>query len=466
MNKKYQVFISSTYKDLKIARQKVVDTILAMGHFPVGMEMFGARDEEQWKIIEKTIDQSDYYIVIIGKCFGTQVPGDNISYTQKEFRYAKEKGIPILAFIIQDDATVAKTHEDTEPEKIVRLNAFKREIETGRTVDYWENPDNLATKVAVSLPNAITSHPMPGWVRMESLSEDGKVREEVGHIIEIKQTLEKELIDYSWVKTNEDRISIARKPWKKFPFNNMILRDASISNPSYNNGLIKVEPYDFYDDGFLVGSSRGGGTVTVRVKTVEGKTIEAGKDVYIVDAIPFSRIIKLDRDGSKNNPYPTLYCFFKDGNPFDGEWYIDKNTGIRYTDEQIIFKDWEAVYLPTPIVSSERSKLSLFACVMALFAAESNDGRIIVLPSLSGTSYIAGGRSLERNQTPRELARWDDAVSQLLGRGYIKLVGKNDQIYSLTADGFNLIDLFKEQYDVDPSQSSAEILARFGVPNM
>ena len=465
MDKKYQVFISSTYKDLKSARQKVVDTILAMGHFPVGMEMFGARDEEQWKVIERTISQSDYYIVIVGKCFGSQVPGENISYTQKEFRYAKDKGIPILAFIIKDDAVVAKTHEDTEPEKIVKLNAFRREVETGRTVDYWENPDNLATKVAVSLVNAITSHPMPGWVRMESLSENGKVREEVEHIVEIKKTLEKELVDYRWVKTNEDRILIAREPWQKFSFNNMILRDASIPNPSYNNGLIKVEPYDFYDDGFLVGSTHGGGTVTVRAKTIEGKTIEAYKEVYIVNAIPFSRIIKLDKNGSKNNPYPTLYCYFEGGNPFEGEWYIDKNTGIRYTDEQIIYKDWEAVYFPTPVVSQDRSKLSLFACIMALFAAESNDGRIIVLPSLSGTSYIAGGRTLERNQTPRELARWDDAVSQLFGQGYIKSVGKKDQIYSLTADGFNLVDLFKEQHDVDPSKSSAEILAGFGVPD-
>ena len=47
MEKKYQVFISSTYKDLIEARSKVRDAILSMMHFPVGMEMFNAADEER-----------------------------------------------------------------------------------------------------------------------------------------------------------------------------------------------------------------------------------------------------------------------------------------------------------------------------------------------------------------------------------------------------------------------------------
>ena len=46
MEKKYQIFISSTYKDLIEARSKVRDAILSMMHFPVGMEMFNAADEE------------------------------------------------------------------------------------------------------------------------------------------------------------------------------------------------------------------------------------------------------------------------------------------------------------------------------------------------------------------------------------------------------------------------------------
>ncbi|HDZ8843871.1 TPA: DUF4062 domain-containing protein [Aeromonas dhakensis] len=47
MDKKYQVFISSTYEDLKDEREQVIKSVLEMGHIPVGMEMFSAADEEQ-----------------------------------------------------------------------------------------------------------------------------------------------------------------------------------------------------------------------------------------------------------------------------------------------------------------------------------------------------------------------------------------------------------------------------------
>ena len=101
MEKKYQIFISSTYTDLVEERKKVRDTILSMLHFPVGMEIFGAADEEQWEIIKDTIDSSDYYVLLVAHRYGSIIengPDAGISYTEKEYRYAKEKGIPILAF--------------------------------------------------------------------------------------------------------------------------------------------------------------------------------------------------------------------------------------------------------------------------------------------------------------------------------------------------------------------------------
>lgn len=42
MEKKYQIFVSSTYEDLKKERDKVFATILKMNHFPIGMELFNA----------------------------------------------------------------------------------------------------------------------------------------------------------------------------------------------------------------------------------------------------------------------------------------------------------------------------------------------------------------------------------------------------------------------------------------
>ena len=165
MEKKYQIFISSTFRDLQKARLKVRDAILSMYHFPVGMEMFGALDEDQWNVIKRDIDASDYYVLIIGKMFGSEVPGERISYTQKEYRYAVEQGIPVLAFLMKDDADVPKTYQETEKDRIDKLKAFRKEVETGRVVSFWSNPDELAGQVISSLSRQIARKQRPGWIR-------------------------------------------------------------------------------------------------------------------------------------------------------------------------------------------------------------------------------------------------------------------------------------------------------------
>jgi hypothetical protein len=81
MNVKYQIFVSSTYEDLRDERNEVIKACLNMGHIPVGMEMFNAADEEQWAVITRTIDQCDYYVVIVAHRYGSTTP-EGISFTE------------------------------------------------------------------------------------------------------------------------------------------------------------------------------------------------------------------------------------------------------------------------------------------------------------------------------------------------------------------------------------------------
>jgi Domain of unknown function (DUF4062) len=53
MNKKYQVFISSTFSDLIEERQDTIRSVLDLGHIPSGMEVFPAADVEQFEYIKK-----------------------------------------------------------------------------------------------------------------------------------------------------------------------------------------------------------------------------------------------------------------------------------------------------------------------------------------------------------------------------------------------------------------------------
>ena len=178
MEKKYQVFISSTYTDLIDARREVREAILRMYHFPVGMEMFGAANEGQWQIIRETIDSSDYYVLIIGQRYGTVIedgPDKGISYTEKEFHYAVEKGIPILAFIIDDKVPVKP--ENMEKDYPEKLNSFKEAVKSGRLVEWWQNPDDLAHKVSIALYKQIERTKRPGWVRGDSFDVDASLNE-------------------------------------------------------------------------------------------------------------------------------------------------------------------------------------------------------------------------------------------------------------------------------------------------
>lgn len=168
MEKKYQIFISSTYEDLKEERKKAIEAILTMNHFPVGMEMFSAADDEQWEIIRETIDVSDYHVLIVGNKYGSIIPdGEDagMSYTEKEFRYALKQGIPILAFVIADDATNHHSYHENDPDKVYKLALFKQAVKTGRLVKFWHNADELAAQLTSSLYKAVKRNKRPGWIR-------------------------------------------------------------------------------------------------------------------------------------------------------------------------------------------------------------------------------------------------------------------------------------------------------------
>ncbi len=95
---RYQVFVSSTYKDLVAEREAVTQAVLRMGRcVPAGMELFSASTQPPWDVIRRTLDGTDYQILIIGNRSGALVPNEDISYTEKEYRYAVEHDIPVLA---------------------------------------------------------------------------------------------------------------------------------------------------------------------------------------------------------------------------------------------------------------------------------------------------------------------------------------------------------------------------------
>ena len=108
MNKKLQVFVSSTYTDLIEERQAAVEAILDAGHIPAGMELFKADNESQLKTIYKWIDESDVYMLILGGRYGSIESKSGKSYTQLEYEYALNRNIPVFAVVLSKDFLTSK----------------------------------------------------------------------------------------------------------------------------------------------------------------------------------------------------------------------------------------------------------------------------------------------------------------------------------------------------------------------
>lgn len=162
--RKYTIFISSTYLDLVDERQEIVRACLEMGHIPIGMEMFSAANETQWDVIRRTIDTSDYYVLILAERYGSTIDGEGgISYTEKEYDYAVSRGVPVLGFVLDQAAEWAGTKRETVDANIPRLRAFKDKARS-RMASHWKNKDDLQGKFAIAIGKAFGQYPRPGWV--------------------------------------------------------------------------------------------------------------------------------------------------------------------------------------------------------------------------------------------------------------------------------------------------------------
>ncbi|MBD8483983.1 DUF4062 domain-containing protein [Pseudomonas coleopterorum] len=183
MDKRYQVFVSSTYTDLKEERQKVTQTLMEMDCIPAGMELFPAMDEEQWEFIKRVIDDCDYYLLIIGGRYGS-IAAEGISYTEKEYDYAVSKGLKIIALLHGDISTLSVANSELSEELRGKLLAFREKAQSSRLVKYWQNGSELPGLVALSLSKTIKLFPATGWVRAgnessnEILSEINQLRKE------------------------------------------------------------------------------------------------------------------------------------------------------------------------------------------------------------------------------------------------------------------------------------------------
>jgi nucleoside 2-deoxyribosyltransferase len=166
-NIKHQVFLSSTNIDLGEAKSKVITALIMSDCFVDSMEYFPATNEEQIEFVKSLIDQCDYYILIIGRRYGS-IHKSGKSFTEEEFDYAVAKNKPVAAFVCRNPDSLPEVAAEPEDHRRLLTN-FVAKVSSDRVVTYWDNPDDLSTQVLLTMLRMKKVNPSPGWVRADSV---------------------------------------------------------------------------------------------------------------------------------------------------------------------------------------------------------------------------------------------------------------------------------------------------------
>lgn len=225
--RKFSIFVSSTYEDLKDERQALMGVALENNFIPVGMEQFHAAPTNQWNVITRMIDECDFYLLVIGGRYGSIDEETDISYTEKEYRYAKNKKLPVLVLIKQLSA-ITESQKDTgddKYDKMKRLDEFRDKVKNdGNTVDFFTDINSLKYVASSTFGKAINYvDDKAGWVRYRDIVDiineeaEGRNKAKVG-IEDYQQKMLEEIKDmFSQLGNRLGELENNQLSWENIP---------------------------------------------------------------------------------------------------------------------------------------------------------------------------------------------------------------------------------------------------------
>jgi|GEM_PF-5629598 hypothetical protein len=186
----FNVFVSSTYRDLKEVREKVIEAIDKV-YKPIGMEKFLPDEKSTLEVCLDNLEKCDIYVGIIGSSYGSIVPesqlkeveGENyerykgLSFTHYEFRKAGERGIPRAVFIVNEE-TILKEVKDSissansldevmeKTKSSSKVNELITEVKASVSPVYFSNLDELSKRVESFLREKIPELTLEGRLKI------------------------------------------------------------------------------------------------------------------------------------------------------------------------------------------------------------------------------------------------------------------------------------------------------------
>ena len=165
LDKRYQVFISTSGAEMQPERIILSQTLVGMGFFSWGLEQ---RTPLNTAFARRQIDDCDYVVILLGSQYGEQsVSG--VGYMHLEYIYAVTKQKPIIVFMHDDPASRESALHDAKPELQEKFKEFRQLLqqEVDQVFTYRSLRD-LEMAVRFNMPQMLERYPVTGWVRPQN----------------------------------------------------------------------------------------------------------------------------------------------------------------------------------------------------------------------------------------------------------------------------------------------------------
>lgn len=150
------IFVSSTYKDLSAYRAEVEKQLVGLEQAVKGMEYFGSSSDTPLDVCKNKLRECKLMILLIGVSYGSVIPSIGKSYTEIEYDYATELGIPVLAYAADlSSTTIGIPLEAIDYQNKVLLDKFKNTVEQSHLISHFTSIDDLGKRIAHDVPSEL-----------------------------------------------------------------------------------------------------------------------------------------------------------------------------------------------------------------------------------------------------------------------------------------------------------------------
>ncbi len=208
-NRKYQVFISSTFKNMEEPRKAAVAGVTDCRHIPIALENFAPQSTSDLEVIKRAVKDCHIYILILGPTYGAIPKNKEKSYTHIEYELAKKANQEILVFPLNWDDVKSQrekldlNQDSAELANTEKLKDFWKEVQSGdHFCRQWklDNPGEIRRYVLQALMELpLGENPPRGLVPeaefeqdlIDSLAENEFLRDTVTAIRSFKKLYER-----------------------------------------------------------------------------------------------------------------------------------------------------------------------------------------------------------------------------------------------------------------------------------